>query len=113
MQIARILAFAMLASLSSCGSASVSFDKEKWASGKGNYDGENPRGWMVSDAREAGVKVGATRVSIRALLGTPDSTGPHGDIWYLGRGGYAPDYETFEIKYDANGIATEVRVLQS
>ena len=113
MLIARIMAFALLASLSACGSASVSFDKGKWASGKGNYDGENPRGWMVSDAREAGVKVGATRISIRALLGVPDSTGPDGDIWYLGRGGYAPDYETFEIKYDGNGIATEVRVLQS
>lgn len=113
MLIARVMAFVLLVSLSSCGSASVSFDKEKWASGKGNYEGENPRGWMISGAKEAGVKVGATRATIRALLGTPDSTGPDGDIWYLGRGGYAPDYETFEIKYDQNGIATEVRVLQS
>jgi outer membrane protein assembly factor BamE (lipoprotein component of BamABCDE complex) len=113
MVIARVMALVMLASLSSCGSSSVSFDKEKWASGKGNFEGENPRGWMVSDARKAGVTVGATRSSIRALLGDPDSTGPRGDIWYLGRGAYAPDYETFEIKYDSNDIATDVRVIQT
>jgi outer membrane protein assembly factor BamE (lipoprotein component of BamABCDE complex) len=113
MLIARMAAFALLASLSACGNSVVTFDKEKWASGKGNFEGENPRGSMVSDARKAGVKVGGTRSSIRALLGNPDSTGPRGDIWYLGRGGYAPDYETFEIKYDSNDIATDVRVIQT
>ncbi len=113
MLIARVMALILLASPLACGSASVSFDKEKWASGRGNFRGENPRGWMVSDAEEAGVKVGATRASIRALLGEPDSTGPRGDSWTLGRGGYAPDYETLRIKYDEDEIATEVRVFQS
>jgi hypothetical protein len=109
----RFISVVLLFFTVSCGNFAEAFDKEKWASGKGNFEGENPRGWMVSDARKAGVTVGATRSSIRALLGNPDSTGPRGDIWYLGRGGYAPDYETFEIKYDSNDIATDVRVIQT
>jgi outer membrane protein assembly factor BamE (lipoprotein component of BamABCDE complex) len=113
MLIARTTAFALLVFLSSCGSASMNFDKEKWASGRGNFEGKNPRGLMVSDAEEAGVKVGATRASIRALLGAPDSTGPESDTWYLGRNVYGLDYENLKIKYDKNEIATEVRVLQT
>jgi hypothetical protein len=62
-----------------CENFAESFDKEKWASGKGNITAENPRGKMVSDAEEAGVKVRATRESIRALLGEPDGKGPRGD----------------------------------
>jgi outer membrane protein assembly factor BamE (lipoprotein component of BamABCDE complex) len=108
MVIARVMALALLASLSSCGSSSVSFDREKWASGRGNFEGENPRSSMISETQEAGVKVGATRASIRALLGEPDSTGPGGDNWTLGRAGYAPDYEMLEIDYDKNGIAIKV-----
>ena len=113
MVFARVMACALLASLSACGNSGVTFDKEKWASGKGKYLEENPRGWMVSDAEEAGVKVGATRKSIRALLGEPDGTDPSGDVWTLGRGGYAPDYETLNIDYDENDIATKVRIFQS
>lgn len=60
---------------------------------------------MVSDAEEAGVKVGATRASIRALLGEPDGSDPTGDVWTLGRAGYAPDYESLNIDYDNNQIA--------
>ena len=101
-----------LITLSACDGFATSFDKEKWATGKGNFDGKNPRGSMVSDAEEAGVKVGATRASIRALLGEPDSTGPRGDSWTLGFGDYRIDAETLEIKYDNNEIATEVSILQ-
>jgi hypothetical protein len=68
---------------------------------------------MVSDANEAGVKVGATRASIRALLGDPDSEGPNGDIWYLGRGYYVPDNRRLEILYDKNDIATKVSTLRT
>jgi hypothetical protein len=108
MVIARMMAFALLVSLSACGNFGVSFDKEKWVSGKGNIEGKNPRVWMVSDAKEAGVKVGATRASIRALLGEPDSTGPTGDIWYLGRAVYAVDYQSLSVDYDEKNIAIKV-----
>lgn len=108
MSIAKVMAFALLVSVSACGSSSVTFDKEKWASGKGNFEGKNPRISMVSDVEEAGVKVGATRTKIRALLGEPDGTGPRGDSWHLGRSGYAPDYETLKVKYDENEIVTKV-----
>jgi outer membrane protein assembly factor BamE (lipoprotein component of BamABCDE complex) len=108
-----LLGATVFIALSACGGADLSFDKEKWASGRGNFEGKNPRGLMVSDAEEAGVKVGATRASIRALLGAPDSTGPESDTWYLGRNVYGLDYENLKIKYDKNEIATEVRVLQT
>jgi hypothetical protein len=65
--------------LSACDSADFSFDKEKWASGRGNFEGKNPRGLMVYDAEEAGVKVGATRASIRAL--TAQAQSPILGIW--------------------------------
>jgi hypothetical protein len=112
MVIARLIAFALLVSLCACGNFTMSFDKEEWASGRGNSREKNPRIGMVSDAEEAGVKVGATRASIRALLGEPDSTGPDGDIWYLGRGDYSLDYQTLEISYDKNDIVTVVDVLR-
>jgi outer membrane protein assembly factor BamE (lipoprotein component of BamABCDE complex) len=110
MMIARVMAFALLASLSACGNSTVSFDNEKWTSGKGNVRGKNPRISMVSDAEEAGVKVGATRASIRSLLGEPDSTGPTGDIWYLGRSIYAVDYQSLDVDYDEKNIAIKVLV---
>jgi hypothetical protein len=102
-----------LVALPACKVFGVSFDKEKWASGKVNRRGENPRGWMVSDAEKTDVKLGASRASIRALFGEPDNTGLRGDSWVLGRGGYAPDYEVLRIQYDENDIAIEVRVFQS
>jgi hypothetical protein len=99
-----------LAALSACGSASVAFDKEKWASGKGSLTVENPRGKMVSDAEEAGVKVGATRANIRALLGEPDGKGPRGDSWALGFANYSMDPQNFVVDYDENDIATKVYI---
>jgi hypothetical protein len=110
MSIAKVMAFALLASLSACGSASVSFDKEKWASGKENLTAENPRGKMVSDAEEAGVKVGATRASIRVLLGEPDGKGPRGDSWALGFANYSMDPQNFVVDYDENDIAIKVYI---
>jgi hypothetical protein len=106
MVIVRVMAVALLISLSACGG----FDKEKWASGKGNITPENPRGSLVSDAEEAGVKVGATRESIRALLGEPDSKGPGGDSWALGFANYSMDPQHFAVDYDENDIATKVYI---
>jgi hypothetical protein len=96
--------------LPTCDSGDLSFDKEKWASGKGNLTAENPRGKMVSDAEEAGVKVGATRASIRALLGEPDGKGPRGDSWALGFANYSMDPQNFVVDYNESDIATEVHI---
>ncbi len=105
----RTLAIIPLLMLMACGG----FDKETWASGKGNYDGKNPRIAMVGAAEAAGVKVGATRDQVRALLGEPDSNGPNADIWYLGRSTFAPDYQTFEISYDGKDVVTKIGSTQS
>jgi hypothetical protein len=110
MSIARVMAFALLASLCACGSFAVSFDREKWASGKDNFEGKNPRIYMVTDAEEAGVKIGAKRATVRELLGEADATDSTGDIWYLGRSTVAPDYETLEILYDEKDIVKSVRI---
>ncbi len=110
MVIGRVMAITLLLLVSACGVFGVSFDKEKWASGKGNLTAENPRGEMVSDAEEVGVKVGATRASIRALLGEPDGKGPRGDSWALGFANYSMDPQNFVVDYDENDIATKVHI---
>jgi hypothetical protein len=105
-----LLGVVFLTVLSACGNFGVSFDKEKWATGKGNLTVENPRGKMVSDAEEAGVKVGVTRASIRALLGEPDGKGPRGDSWALGFANYSMDIQNFVVDYDENDIATKIYI---
>jgi outer membrane protein assembly factor BamE (lipoprotein component of BamABCDE complex) len=113
MVIARLIAFALLVSLSACGNLGVFVDKEKWASGKGNYSGKNPRIEMVSDAKAAGVKIGATREQVRDLLGEPDSSDAAVDTWYLGRSTYAPDYTTLDVYYSEQAIVTKIGSTQS
>jgi hypothetical protein len=94
-------------------SACSGFDTAKWASGKGNHAGENPRMAMLDAAEAAGVRVGANRTAVRALLGAPDGSSPALDIWYLGRSAYAPDYQTLEVSYDDKAIVTLVTSTQS
>ncbi len=91
----------------------MSFDKTKWASGKGNYSGKNPRVEMVFDAEDAGLKIGATRAQVCELLGEPDSSDTLIDTWYLGRSVYMPDYATLDVYYDAQAIVTKVGSTQS
>jgi outer membrane protein assembly factor BamE (lipoprotein component of BamABCDE complex) len=109
MLMARVMAFSLSVSLAACDN----FDKTKWASGKGNYSGKNPRVEMVSDAEAAGVKVGATRVEVRDLLGAPDSSDATVDTWYLGRSTYAPDYTTLDVYYNENAVVTKIGGTQS
>jgi hypothetical protein len=91
----------------------VTFDKEKWASGKGNFEGKNPRISMVSDAEEAGVKIGAKLEQVRDLLGEPDSHDASIDTWYLGRSTYTPDYTTLDVYYNEKAIVTKIGSTQS
>lgn len=94
-------------------SACSGFDTAKWASSKGNYAGENPRLAMLDAAEAAGVKVGATRTAVRALLGSPDGSSPAKDIWYLGRSAHAPDYQTLEVRYNDKALVMSVTSTQS
>ncbi len=104
-----LFAKALLASLCACGSFAVSFDKEKWASGRGNYSRKNPR----TEAEAAGVKLGATRDQVRGQLGQPDSSDTSIDTWHLGRSVYAPDYMTLDVYYDNKAIVTRIGSTQS
>ncbi|WP_294252606.1 hypothetical protein [uncultured Sphingomonas sp.] len=89
--------------LAGCGGAQMQFDKSAWAAERGNYDGENRRGAMVSQLGGAGVVAGASREAVRELLGEPDSSGPSADIYYLGRSATGPSFEIYRIEYDAAG----------
>lgn len=91
-----------------CESDGMNFDKARWESGRGIAREKNPRLDLAGAAIEAGVKVGARRQSIRALLGEPDKSFPEVDYWYLGRNDMAPEVLEFVVDYDPSGIATRV-----
>lgn len=86
------------------------FDKAGWAAERGNFDRESRRGAMVSGLDEAGIVAGASRDTVRGLLGDPDSTGPAADIWFLGRSATGPSFETFRVDYDPAGLVTTTGV---
>lgn len=96
--------------LTACGSVGMDFDKARWAAERGNFKGENARAAMVPSIDEAGIRRGATRDQVRALLGEPDSTGPAADIYYLGRSRSGPSFETLRIDYAADGTVTGTAV---
>ncbi|NIJ20946.1 hypothetical protein FHS95_002638 [Sphingomonas naasensis] len=101
------LEIALALALAGCGGG---FDKAGWAAERGNYDGESRRGAMVTTLDEAGIVPGASRESVRAQLGEPDSSGPAADIYYLGRSATGPSFETYRIEYDAAGKVRAARV---
>ncbi len=86
----------------------MGFDSGKWASGAGNYTGENPRIEMVGDVRGA-VTVGMARGDVQALLGPPDGTSETVDRYALGRSAVGVDLETMAIHYE-NDRVTEISV---
>jgi outer membrane protein assembly factor BamE (lipoprotein component of BamABCDE complex) len=104
---------AILGNMSACEEPKMMFDQTAWKSGSGNYSGSNPRGVMVSAAKDAGVKVGAARSEILTLLGDPDKAMPAYDIWYLGKNDMAPDYQSLRLEYDSNGTVSKISVVNS
>lgn len=106
-----VLALA-LALQTACGGGDMGFDTARWIEGRGAADTDNPRIGMVADAARAGVRPGATRATVRALLGEPDGTGPDGDVWFLGRSTVAPDFQSLHVDYRA-GIVTAVATRNS
>lgn len=99
--------------LGACGESAMGFDKAGWAAERGNYDGKSARAGMVGELVAAGVKPGADRATVRALLGEPDSTGPNGDIYYLGRSSVGPSFESYHIEYSPAGVVTSARLERS
>lgn len=89
------------------------FDTAKWASGRGNATGENVRSGMMAGLAAAHVVPGASRTQVHAVLGEPDTVAGDRESYYLGRGSYAPDYETLVIQYDPTGKALTVVQHQS
>ena len=95
-----------------CGGKAM-FDSAKWATGRGIAEGENVRLGMTADLPAAGVVPGAMRERVHALLGQPDRTVDGRDVYDLGRGSYAPDYETLVIHYDGSGKVLKIVQRQS
>ena len=96
-----------------CGASSVDFDKDKWASGTGNYSGKNPRLSMVGDIKHSVLDKGTPRSDVVELLGKPDSKTPVSDTWYLGRNDIAPDYQTLKVDYDAANTVSKYSIINS
>jgi hypothetical protein len=92
---------AMLAT-ANCKGSTMGFDKAVWAAERGNLDGDSRRSAMVAALPDAGIQAGASRASVHALLGVPDSTSATNDRYHLGRAGYGIDSETLRIDYDDN-----------
>lgn len=108
-----MLGLTLALALAGCGGGQMGFDKAGWAAERGNYDGESRRGAMVSGLDDAGIVAGATRETVRSLLGEPDSTGPAADIYFLGRSATGPSFETYRIEYGADGRVRAARVQRS
>ncbi|CAN5283892.1 hypothetical protein BH10PSE15_BH10PSE15_14620 [soil metagenome] len=89
------------------------FDRGAWAAERGNMEGESRRGGMVSGIEAAGVKPGASRASVREVLGEPDMQNPSQDHYYLGRAGFGIDLEQLRVDYDANGRVTGTSIERS
>lgn len=98
---------------SSCDKGQASFDRQTWAAERGNYDGANRRAAMVSALEKAGVLPGATRPSVRGVLGEPDSTGSAADIYFLGRSEVGPSFEVLRIDYSGDGKVRRTSVGRS
>lgn len=91
----------------------MGFDQKRWQAERGNATGKNARSAMVADLDDAGIMVGAPRATVASVLGPPDGTGPDGDTYFLGRGAYAPDFETLSIRYGADDRITAIQRNQS
>lgn len=94
----------------------MTFDKARWDSGAGNYDGKNPRLELVSSLGAAGLVIGAPRTTVHRLLGAPDApsvTDKNAEGWYLGRNDMAPDFLTLTIRYDDKDKVTAIKTNNS
>ena len=111
--IARALVLSALLVLAGCGEGAMDFDKAGWAAERGNYDRDSRRGALVAGLDRAGIVVGASRTTVRAQLGEPDSTGPGADIYFLGRSATGPSFESYRIEYSAAGLVTATRLERS
>ena len=96
-----------------CEGDSLVFDSAKWATGRGVVEGENIRLGMIADLPAAGIVIGASRAGVHAVLGQPDKFVDGRDVYVLGRGSYAPDYESLVIHYDSAGKVIKVVQRQS
>jgi hypothetical protein len=85
------------------------FDKQTWASGRGNVTPDNPRQGLEAAARQAGVRPGASRAVVRDLLGPPDREYAAVDLYDLGGINAPLERHALRIEYDANGVVTVVK----
>lgn len=91
----------------------MEFDQAAWIAERGNIDGENRRAGMVPGLKDVGIIPGATRATIRELLGDPDTEAPANDVYYLGRAEYGVDLEQLRIRYDAEGRVSNIDIERS
>ena len=88
------------------------FDSRAWQAERGNRDAVSRRGALVAALPGAGIAQGAPRDRVVALLGPADASDAAQDIYYLGRGGFAPDVEFLVIDYDATSRIAAITTRQ-
>lgn len=85
------------------------FDRAKWASARGaDCTADNPRPTMITAAEHAGMRHGASRATIRALLGAPDSETPTSDGYGLGVEPTGVDCHHMVIEYGSDGAVDTI-----
>lgn len=92
------------------GCAQPEFDRAKWADARGADPVANPRGAMVEDAERAGLRPGASRATVRELLGLPDASDAAADVYDLGIAPFYHDDQSLVVEYNNQGVVVVVRV---
>lgn len=82
---------------------SPKFDAQLWKNQRGSESRTNPRLLMVEALESTALELGMLRSDVNALLGPPDRSEPHADIYILGASPYSIDYSYYIIEYDGEG----------
>jgi len=85
-----------------------------WLSQANIDDSDNPRAQMAADLQHRHIKLGISRQRVIELLGEPDWEKQENVFKYnLGMwSGYRMDYDSLDVYFDSDGLATGTRVIQ-
>lgn len=90
------------------------FEPQIWASFNNSMESDNPRGQMFDDLKGNYLHKGMTQQEVLNLLGPPDFKNSK-DLFSYNLGmwsGFRMDYDSLDIKFNAQGLVTEVHRLQ-
>lgn len=111
-KIGLLIVASFLGFIMGCSDMSESdFDAAIWQSQKGSLERDNPRAGMIAALEKYHIRVGMKREQVRDLLGEPDKTLDHADIYDIGASPVGVDLETYRITY-SEGMVYEFQVVR-